>query len=63
MDRENVDGECGVNLEWTGPHAGACVKLHVLRAACSVRGTCRVGSRDDVLVRACMGNRAGSVRG
>ena len=43
VDGENVDGECCVNLERTGLHAGACVKLHVLRAACSVRGTMRSG--------------------
>ena len=42
-----------MNLEWTGPRAGACVKLPVLRAACSVRGTHGAGSRDDALVRVC----------
>jgi len=63
VDGENVNGESCVNLERTGPHAGACVKLHMLHAACSVRGTRRAGSRDDTLGRACMGNHAGSVRG
>ena len=62
VDGENGD-ECRVNLEHAGPHGGACVKLHVLHAACSVRGTRGVGSRDDTLVRACMRNNAGSVPG
>ena len=63
VDGENVDGGCCVNLERTGPHADACVKLHMLRAACSVRRTCGAGSWDDTLMRACTGNRAGSVSG
>ena len=62
VDGEDVS-ECRVNLEHAGPHAGACVKLHVLRTACSVRRTHGAGSRDDALVRACTGNRAASVRG
>ena len=63
VDGENVDGECCVNLECTGPHAGACVKLPVLRAACFVRGMRGAGSRDDALVWSCTRNHAGSVRG
>ena len=46
-----------------GPHASACARHHVLHAACSVRGTRRAGFRDDALVLACTGNRAGSVHG
>ena len=53
VDGENVDGKRCVNLERTGPHAGAC----------SVRGTRGAGSQDDALVRDYTGNRAGSVRG
>ena len=60
VDGENV-GECCVNLERTGPHASACAKLHMLRAACSVRRTRGAGSRDDTLGLACTGNRAGSL--
>ena len=60
VDGENI-GECCGNLERTGPHVNACAKLHVLHAACSVRGTCGVGFRDDSLGLVCTGNRAGSV--
>ena len=63
VDGENVDGECCTNLERTGPHAGACVKFHMLRSACSVGGARGAGSREDALVQACTGNHAGSVRG
>ena len=60
VDRENV-GECCLILEWTGPHASACAKLHVLRAARSANRTRGAGSRDDALMLACTGNRAGSL--
>ena len=45
VDGENA-GECWMNLERTGPHASVCAKLHVLHAACSVRGA---DFRDDTL--------------
>jgi len=59
VDGENIDGESCANLERTGPHAGACVNLPVLCAACSVCGTGGAGHQDDTLRLACTGNRAG----
>ena len=60
VDGKNV-GECRVNLEHAGSHAGVCAKLPMLRATCSVCGAHGASPWDDTLGLACTGNHAGSV--